>query len=213
MNYSIRNEVPSDYNRVEEITRNAFWDLYVPGCNEHFLAHVMRDHPDFIPELDFVIEIDGVVAGNIMYTRSRLVGRNGNEKAILTFGPVSILPEYQRKGYGRALISHSFEKAIRMNYDAIVIFGNPRNYVSLGFRSCVRYGVAIEGGTYPSAMLVKELRDGALEGEKWIYHESEVYQIDECAAQKFDGQFPKREKCHRASQEEFDILSHSQIIA
>ena len=92
----IRNEKESDYKAVEEITRKAFYNLYVPGCVEHYLVHTMRGHEDFIPELDFVIELDDQVIGNIMYTKARLVDEAGTEKEILTFGPVSITPEYQR---------------------------------------------------------------------------------------------------------------------
>ena len=95
----IRREEPADYRRVEEITRKAFWNLYTPGCTEHYLAHILRNHPDFLPELDLVIELDGQVIGSIMYTHNRLTDEDGNEKPILTFGPVSIAPEYQRQGY------------------------------------------------------------------------------------------------------------------
>ena len=95
----IRREEPTDYERVEEITRKVFWNLYVPGCYEHYLVHIMRSHEDFVAELDFVIEVDGQVIGNIMYTKARLVDEAGEEKNILTFGPVSILPEYQRMGH------------------------------------------------------------------------------------------------------------------
>ena len=97
----IRNERKEDYSIVEEITRKAFYNVYVPGCMEHYLVHVMRDHEDFIPELDFVLERDGQVIGNIMYTKAKLTDENGTEKEILTFGPVSVLPEYQRNGYGK----------------------------------------------------------------------------------------------------------------
>ena len=99
----IRNERETDYQRVEEITRKAFWNLYIPGCVEHYLAHVMRGHADFLPELDFVVEIGGQVIGNIMYTKAKLMDESGQEKGILTFGPVSILPAYQRKGYGKRI--------------------------------------------------------------------------------------------------------------
>lgn len=95
----IRNEEKSDCVRVEDITRRAFYNIYVPGCVEHYLVHIMRGHEDFIPELDFVIELNGEVIGNIMYTKAKLTDENGAVKDILTFGPVSILPDYQRMGY------------------------------------------------------------------------------------------------------------------
>lgn len=208
---TIRNETVSDYIRVEEITRKAFWNLYIPGCVEHYLVHVMRSHEDFLPELDLVIELDHQVIGNIMYTKARLVDEAGTEKNILTFGPVSILPEYQRKGYGKKLIEHSFQEAAALGYDVIVIFGNPGNYVSRGFKSCKRYNVCIENGSYPVAMLVKELRPGALDGRKWIYHDSPVFQVDEQQAERFDEGLEKLEKKCQPSQEEFYILSQSAL--
>ena len=137
----IRNEEEADYERVEEITRKAFYNMYMPGCTEHYLVHIMRDHKDFIPELDFIIEMDGNIIGNIMYTKARLVDEKGEEKKVLTFGPVSIFPEYQRKGYGKMLMEHSFEKATELGYDIIVIFGSPSNYVSRGFKSCKKFNI------------------------------------------------------------------------
>ncbi|AWI05795.1 GNAT family N-acetyltransferase [Clostridium drakei] len=205
----IRNEEETDYKRVEEITRKAFWNLYIPGCNEHYLVHVMRSHKDFLPELDLVIEVDNQIIGNIMYTKTKLIDEFGKEKDILTFGPVCILPEYQRKGYGKKLIEYSFEQAAALNYDTIVIFGNPNNYVSRGFKSCKKYNVCLKNGTYPAAMMVKELKSDALDGRKWIYHQSPVFEIDEKEVQRFEEGLESLEKKYQPSQEEFYIYSHS----
>ena len=207
----IRNERKEDYSIVEEITRKAFYNVYVPGCMEHYLVHVMRDHEDFIPELDFVLERDGQVIGNIMYTKAKLTDEDGTEKEILTFGPVSVLPEYQRNGYGKLLINHSCQKAAELGYDVIVILGSPANYVSCGFQCCKKYNVCVEGGKYPAAMLVKELKEGALDGRKWIYYQSPAFEIDEDQAQRFDDSLEKMEKKVQPSQEEFYILSHALI--
>ena len=207
----IRNEKEADYERVEEITRKSFWNLYVPGCIEHYLVHVMRSHEDFLPELDFVIEVDNQIIGNIMYTKAKLVDESGEEKEILTFGPVCIIPEYQRMGYGKMLIEHSFEKAVALGYDTIVIFGNPDNYVSRGFKSCKKYNICLENGTFPAAMMVKELKPEALDGRKWVYYDSPVMKIDEQEAARFDESLEKMEKKFQPSQEEFYIHSHSII--
>jgi predicted N-acetyltransferase YhbS len=207
----IRNEEEKDYERVEDITRKAFWNLYVPGCNEHYLVHVMRSHKDFLPELDLVIEVDHQIIGNIMYTKAKLVDESGEEKGILTFGPVCISPEYQRKGYGKRLMEYSFERAAALGYDVIVIFGNPNNYVSRGFKSCKKYNVCLENGTYPSAMLVKELKPEVMDGRKWVYYDSPVMKIDEQEAERFDEGLERLEKKFQPSQEEFYIHSHSII--
>ncbi len=206
---TIRNETPADYQIVEEITRRAFYNLYVPGCAEHYLVHIMRGHEDFIPELDFVIEEDEKIIGNIMYTKARLVDETGAEKEILTFGPVSIQPEYQRKGYGKKLMEYSFLRAVQLGYDAIVIFGSPMNYVSRGFQSCKKFQVSLENGKFPAAMMVKELVPNALNGRRWVYHESPAMEIDEEKARQYDDSLEKLERCYQRSQEEFYIMSHS----
>ena len=142
---TIRNEEPRDYEIVETITRNAFYNLYIPGCVEHHLVRTMREHKDFIHELDFVLELDDKVVGYIMYTKATLTDDEGNVKNILTFGPLCIEPEHQRKGFGKLLIQHSFEKAASMGYDTVVILGMPFNYVSSGFVSCKKHNVCVRG--------------------------------------------------------------------
>ena len=209
---TIRNEIPADYRAVEEMTKRAFWNQHVPGCNEHYLAHILRDSADFLPELDFVAELDGVIVGNIMYTRSKLIAEDGEEKNILTFGPLSVNPEYQRRGIGKALLRHSLEKAAQMGYEAVVIFGNPENYVTSGFRSCKHYGVAMAKDAYPVALLVRELKPGALAGKNWLFEESSAFEIDEAAAEAFDAEFPPMEKGWQPSQELFAIYSRSMVV-
>ena len=201
MKVNIRNEKESDYQAVEDMTRKAFYNLYVPGCIEHYLVHIMREHEDFIPELALVIERDGRVIANIMYTKAKLIDMDKNEKQVLTFGPISVLPEYQRQGYGKMLMEYSFEKAVSM--------GNPGNYVGRGFKSCKKYDVCLEEEKYPAAMLVKELRTGVLDGRKWTYCGSPVMNIDEEKARLFDESLERLQEETRPSQEEFYILSNS----
>ncbi len=212
-NIIIRNEEKKDYETVEKITREAFYNLYVPGCVEHYLVHIMREHEDFLPELDFVMEADGHIIGNIMYTKAKLKDEASQEKEILTFGPLCIKKEYQRKGYGKKLIEHSFNKAAELGYDVVVIFGSPSSYVSSGFKSCKKFNVCLEGGIYPAAMMVKELKEGALDGRKQFYYDSPVMQIDEKEAEKYDDSLEKTEKRFMPSQEEFYILSNSTLSA
>ena len=207
----IRRETEADYRAVEELHRNAFWNVHVPGCCEHYLAHVLRKHPDFIPELDLVYELDGKIAGNVMYTNSELLEESGNSTGILTFGPIGVAPEYQRRGIGKALLEASFDIAAGLGYPAIAIFGDPDNYVARGFRSCKRYNVCLEGDVYPAALLVKELKPGFFDGRKLVFRESPAYEIQERDAEAFDAGFPPKDKAFRPSQETFFILSHSTI--
>lgn len=207
----IRNETPDDYAETESLIREAFWNLNMPGCSEHYLAHIIRSHDDFIPELDLVAELDGKIVGSIMYTKSKLIGDDGTEKKILTFGPLSVLPGYQRQGYGKMLLEHSFKIAEDMGYDAIVIFGSPANYVCRGFKSCRRYNISLDNDYFPTAMLVKELKEGALDGRKYIFRESPVFDFGPEEAEKFDKSFPPKEKKELPCQEEFYICSHSSV--
>ena len=208
-NITIRPERESDYAQVEQLIRQAFYNLYVPGCTEHYLAHIIRPHPDFLPELDLVLELDGQIAGSMMYTRSTLVDEAGEEKGILTFGPVCIRPGLQRRGLGKQLMEDSFRRAAALGYEAIVIFGDPNNYVGRGFQSCKKHRVRLEDGTYPAAMLVKELRPGALAGKRWVYRQSPAFSFDEEAARRFDEALEPMEKKRLPCQEAFEILSQA----
>jgi predicted N-acetyltransferase YhbS len=205
MKITIRPERQEDHRKVEEVTREAFWNQYFPGCDEHYLVHIIRDHEDFIPELDFVAELDGEVVGNIMYAKSYIENEKGEKVQTVTFGPVCILPEYQRKGIGSKLIRHTMEMAEEMGYPSVLIFGDPHNYCRHGFKNGIDYGVSAYGGIYPMGFLVKELKPGFFGTDKWEYHMSGVYSFDKEKAEEFDKQFEPKEKKHRPSQDVFSI--------
>jgi predicted N-acetyltransferase YhbS len=205
----LRRETEADHAAVEALTRQAFWNVHRPGCDEHYLVHVMRAHADFRPDLDFVAEVGGRVVGHIAYTRSRLAAEDGAVLETLTFGPLSVLREFQRRGVGKALIAHTMALAATEGCPAVVIFGNPTDYASSGFQGCAPHRVGLEGGRYPTALLVRVLRPGALAGHAWTFHESAVYHVDPQAAETYDARFPPLEKGYRSSQEVFAILSRS----
>ncbi|MBO5227209.1 MAG: N-acetyltransferase [Ruminococcus sp.] len=211
--YIIRLETENDYRETENLAREAFWNLSFPGCDEHYFIHVMRSHEAFVPELGYVLEADGKIIGSIMYTKAKLVDEDGNEKQILSMGPICIHPDYQRMGYGKALLEHTFKKAIEMGYDTVINFGNPDNYVARGYKSCKKYNVCFEGDVFPAALLVKELKDGVFDGRKWFYHpnDADAPCADTEAVAEFDKLFPPKEKKWQPSQEEFYIHSHSVI--
>lgn len=208
----IRNEKPEDYRIVEEMIKEAFWNLSVPGCNEHYFAHQVRKSEDFIPELDFVLEEDGKIIGHIIYVKAKLVADDGTEKEILSFGPFTIHPDYQRRGYGRKLLYHSFEAAEIMGYDTIAIWGNPENYACYGFKNCKRYNVYIEEDVYPVALMVKLLNENALSDKFWKYVESTAHELDEHGFEEFDSSFPQMEKGYKYTQELFYIYSKSNVL-
>ena len=214
-NLTIRLETEKDYRAVEELTREAFWNVYKPGADEHYYVHMMRSHPDFIPELAFVLEKDDEIVGNIMYTKAWLEDESGERKEILSFGPLCVAPKYQRQKLGKILIEHSFEVARKMGYDVNINFGNPGNYVSRGFVSCKKKNVSfVFPGNFPTALLVAELVSGALEGKNWMYIPSTAADCceDTAAVEAFDATFPSKEKKWMPSQEEFYIYSHSSVV-
>ena len=211
MNIQIRNEHPADYRRVEEITRKAFWNLHVPGCDEHLLVHKLRKHEDFVKELDFVVVKDNEVIANIMFSDSCLTNENGDTLGALTFGPVSVLPEYQRQGIGSKLITHAIERAIEMGYAAIIIWGNPGRYCKFGFKASKSYNISIVDNKYPCCLLVKELTTGILSNHHWQFFESDVFDINKEELEEFDCTFEKLEKENRYTQEEFAILSRAYL--
>ena len=214
-NGTIRLETEKDYRAVEELTREAFWNVYKPGADEHYFVHRMRSHPDFLPELAFVAELDGRIVGSIMYTKAWLENGNGERKEILSFGPLCVAPAYQRRKIGKRLIEHSFEAGRRLGYDVNINFGNPGNYVGRGFVSCKKKNVCFAvDGNYPTALLVCELVPGALDGSRWMYIPSTAADCcdDTAAVEAFDASFPPREKKWMPSQEEFYIYSHSSVV-
>ena len=211
--YIIRLETENDYRTTENIAREAFWNLSTPGCSEHYFLHIMRTHKDFIPELGHVIEVGGKVIGCVMYCKAELVDEKGEVKPVVTMGPICVHPDYQRMGCGKAMLEHTFGIAKAMGYDVVINFGNPDNYVARGYKSCKKYNVCFEGDFFPAALLVKELKEGALDGRKWYYHPSDADKPcdDEKLVEEYDKLFPPKVKAWQPSQEEFYIHSHSVI--
>lgn len=209
MDILIRNEVGSDHRTVEELTREAFWNLYIPGCNEHYLVHVMRNSEDFINELDFVALIGDKIVGNIMYMHSSIINEKNEVLDTLTFGPVSVLPEFQKQGIGSALIKYSIKKATEKGYKAIIIFGHPHNYCKHGFKSSRDFSISNHDGKYPSSLLALELQNGVFGNHSWKFTESKAYNLDERDVEEFDKSYQYKEKKYTYTQEEFSIASRA----
>ncbi len=201
----IRNEEQKDFRNVEYLTREAFWNLYVPGCDEHYLVHKMRDHQDFVKELDFVAVLNDQIIGNIMYTKSYLINSQNIRIETLTFGPLCILPKFQRLGVGTKLINHTVNIAKNNKIPAIIIYGDPHNYVKHGFKNGIDYNISDPYGKYPYGLLVLKLDDNSLNDDKWTIHCSDVFNINPKEAEEFDKNFPFKEKKWQYSQELFSM--------
>jgi predicted N-acetyltransferase YhbS len=203
----IRNEEKEDYRTVEQLVREAFWNLYVPGCNEHYVLHNLRNSNDFIPELDCVAEKQGQIVGQIAYSRGIIKGRRGEEKEVITFGPVSVLPAFQKRGIGSALIIHTINIAQNMGYPAICIYGDPRYYSRFGFRCAEKFEIKTADDKFAVALQVLELKQGALNNLSGRFIESVAFAVDETGFAQYDATFPFKEKKETDSQREFRLLA------
>lgn len=203
----LRPEGSADFRAVEELTRNAFWNHHAPGCDEHYLAHILRESSDFVPELDYVAVHDGKVVGNIMYTRAKIVLDRSGEREVLCFGPLAVDPAFQGQGVGSALIERTKTLSRELGYKAILIFGDPEYYSRFGFIPAERYGVGTSWGVYIISLQALELQPGALEDCAGYFQESGDYQIDPEASAAFDKGFPPKEKVSGLpSQERFQWI-------
>jgi predicted N-acetyltransferase YhbS len=211
MEINIRLETRDNWLEVEKVTREAFWNLYVPGCDEHYLTHILRDHEDFIKELDYVAEIDGKIVASIMYTKSYLLGDDGERVEIASFGPLCVHPDFQRKGVGSALIEKTKLKVKEMKLPAIAIYGDPHNYCKHGFKNGIDCRVSDMNGEYPLGLLILELQPGFFGKKSWKLRQSDVFQLDHEAAAEFDKRFEEKEKKAHYSQELFKMQVRSYL--
>lgn len=199
MNMEIRNERETDYPETENVTREAFWDVYKPGCDEHLVLHNLRLSTAFIPELDFVACNNGKVIGNIVY--SKAVVKDGDKKAeVLCMGPLCVLPEYQKKGIGSLLLKTSIRKAASLGFRAVIIYGNPAYYHRFGFTSAEAFGIKTKEGLNFDAFMALELFKGALEGITGSFFADMAFEIKEEELEKFESRYPHKEKHIREGQ-------------
>jgi len=199
----IRQERPSpdEQYAVEELTREAFWDgnwdMKPSICNTHLLVHKLRQCPSYMPELNFIAEIDGKLVGHIIYTKGKIVNDGGNAHEMLTFGPLSILPAYQNKGIGKALMHYTFTVAKELGYRAVFVFGHPDYYPRVGFRRAAEFGVSTSSGANFDPFMVYPLYDGALDSIHGRFYIDPVYDeiddVTEADLSAFDKKFSPKE--------------------
>ena len=197
MSISIRLEQVEEYRDVETLVREAFWNVYRPGCWEHYVLHVLRDDPDFVKELDLVMEQDGRLIGQNMFMRTLINADDGEDIPVLTMGPIGITPELKRKGYGKKLLDDSLEKAAAMGFGAVLFEGNIGFYGKSGFDYARNFGIRyhdLPEGADDSFFLCKELIPGYLSGVTGVYQTPRGYYVEEADVEEFDRQFPTKEK-------------------
>ncbi len=199
-NIVIRREEERDHRTVENLVRESFWNVYRPGCKEHFVIHCLRNHPDFVPELDFVMEKDGELIGQNMFMRAHIQADDGRSIPIMTMGPICIAPAYKRLGYGKMLLDHSLEQAAALGCGALCFEGNILFYGKSGFTYAREFGLRYHGlpeGADDSFFLCKELIPGYLNGVTGVYGPPEGYFVADQEPEtfeRFDAQFPPKVK-------------------
>ena len=195
--YTIRLEESKDYSAVENLVRESFWNVYRPGCSEHYVIHVLRDDPAFVKDLDFVMEQDGRLIGQNMFMKTVIEADDNSVIPVLTMGPICITLELKRQGYGKKLLDCSLEKAAELGYGAVLFEGNIGFYGKSGFDYARNFGIRyhdLPEGADDSFFLCKELIPGYLNGVKGVYQTPQGYYVDDADVEEFDKQFPPKEK-------------------
>ena len=195
--YTIRLENKEEHRAVENLVREAFWNVYRPGCSEHFVIHVLRDDPAFVKELDFVMIEDGQLIGQNMFMRTIINADDGRVIPVLTMGPIGITPELKRQGYGKKLLDYSLEKAAAMGFGAVLFEGNIGFYGHSGFRYARDFGIRyhdLPEGADDSFFLCKELIPGYLDHVTGVYRTPQGYYVDDKDVEEFDKDFPPKQK-------------------
>lgn len=193
----IRRETPDDYRAVENLTRESFWNVYCPGCLEHYVLHCFRTDPAFVPELDLVMTLDEARIGQVIYVRAKIDCDDGRELPIMTFGPICIAPSYKRQGYGKRLLDDSIERAKAMGVGALAIAGNIDFYGRSGFVPAKTKGVRYADDPEAEYFLIKELIPGFLDGVSGTYKDPEGYLVckkNPDAFEAYEATFPPKQK-------------------
>ena len=195
--YTIRLEKKEEQRAVENLVREAFWNVYRPGCSEHYVIHVLRDDPAFVKELDFVMEKDGVLIGQNMFMRTVINADDGRTIPVLTMGPIGITPELKRHGYGKKLLDYSLAQAAAMGFGAVLFEGNIGFYGKSGFDYARSFGIRyhdLPEGADDSFFLCKELIPGYLDGITGVYQTPQGYYVNDADVETFDQSFPPKQK-------------------
>ena len=210
---TIRLEEEKDYLKVENLVRDAFWNVYRPGAYEHYIVHNLRDDSSFIYDLAYIIEKNDEIIGHINYSNGRLdlyrknrygvdiKVADGSEKASV-LGPISINSKYQSNGYGSKLIRHTLKLAEDMDIPFVFVIGDEDYYHRFGFESASEYNIYLEGTDTEDEnpfFMIKILNGNEniikdLDFDKGIFYNPEVFGVDEDMVDEFDKNFEYKEK-------------------
>ena len=202
----IRNETEKDYRTVENLVRESFWNVYRPGCLEHYVLHHLRNNPAFVPELDFVMEKDGQIIGQNVFVKATIKADDGRNIPIMAMGPICIVPEFKRQGYGKQLLDYSLDRATKFGCGALCFEGNIDFYGKSGFTYASKFGIRYHNlpeDADSSFFLCKELIPQYLNNITGEYTPPKAYFVAEENPkdfEAFDSLFPMKEKLKLPSQ-------------
>ncbi len=191
---TIRPENKKDFREVELLTREAFWDVYKPGCDEYFVLHNLRNAPAFVRKLDYLACDGDMIVGNIVYSEAKVINNKKEEFIVLCMGPFAVLPGYQKKGIGKKLLNETIEKAKGFNYKAIIIFGNPEFYHKFGFKNAKEYNIQTADGQNFEPFMALELSENSLKGIEGKFYYDPCFEVKKEELELFEKEFPYREK-------------------
>ena len=195
--FVIRPERIEDRRVVENLVRESFWNVYRPGCSEHFVIHMLRDDPAFVKELDFVMEKGGEIIGQNIFMKTVINVDDGKDVEVLTMGPICITPELKRKGYGKKLLDFCLEKAVELGFGAVLFEGNIDFYGKSGFDYASKFGIRyhdLPEDADSSFFLCRELVPGFLDDITGVYQTPKGYYVEDADVEEFDKEFPPKEK-------------------
>jgi predicted N-acetyltransferase YhbS len=180
--------------QTENLTREAFWNIYKPGCDEHLVLHSIRTSECYIRELDLVAFVNQQIIGHIISTKAKIIDSMNSEHEILCVGPISVLPEFQKKGIGSKLIEYSIELARKLGFVGMILFGNPDYYQRFGFRNAKEFEITTKDLQNFDPFMALQLKANGIEKLKGKFYEGEAYTIDQSELTEFEKKFPKKEK-------------------
>ncbi len=193
---NIRQSIAQDHDRTEYITREAFWDVYKPGCDEHLILHNLRNSRAYIKEFDLVAVYRNEICGHIICTKAMVTDAQMNEHVVLCAGPLSVSPEFQNEGIGSKLIIRAITEAKRLNYPGMIVFGNPEYYHRFGFKNAAEYGITTKDDQNFEPFMALELKNNGLKDVKGKFYEAEAFSVGDDDLAEFEKKFPFKEK-HR----------------
>lgn len=200
----IRLERRTDFKEVEILIREAFWNVYRPGCYEHYIVHNLRHDPSFINQLDYIIEEDGKIIAQIVYSYNWIYENDQKIREVVTLGPVSVHPEYQGQGYGTKLIEFTLKEAQKLDIPFIFVIGDEKYYERFGFETASKYNIQFNNVTEETPFFMVKVFDieeiNALSG---TYNDNACFSVDLEELDKFDENFPPKKKEKREGQLDF----------